>query len=411
MAKHCKISVSSIKQLKIEDKRLNDTEISGFHARISSTGRITYYLYFRLNGQQANYKIGVHGEITPIQARDIAKLLAADIAKGVNIQEVKKESKAETKRRYHLRLDRYLEENYFPYLDSRNKKTSRKIIKELQSAFKEFLQTDIDKITPFQIEKWRNRKAKDGLSPTTQNYYINTLKGALSRAVDWGVIEKHDLNKVKPIKKDNTVVRYLTKQEETALRDAVRIRNEEAIAARKSANEFREARNYELLPSLDGVRFVDHVEPILLLALNTGMRKGEILSLEWKNVNLENKVLTITTENSKSKTLRHIPLNTEAFNTLADWKAQNPNSVFVFESKPNVPFKDIKKGFEALFKKAGITGFRFHDLRHHFASKLVMLGVDLNTVRELLGHSDLKMTLRYAHLAPEHKAEAVSLLG
>ncbi|BBN58870.1 tyrosine-type recombinase/integrase [Hydrogenovibrio marinus] len=225
------------------------------------------------------------------------------------------------------------------------------------------------------------------------------------------MIEKHDLNKVKAIKFDNTVVRYLNPQEENALEDAVRIRNEEAITARKSANEFRQARGYDLFPSLEGVRFIDHVEPILLLAMNTGMRRGEILSLKWKNVDLDRKVLTITTENSKSKKLRHIPLNTKAYDALTDWKAQNPNSEFVFESEPGIPFKDVKKRFEALLKKAEIENFRFHDFRHHFASKLVMLGVDLNTVRELLGHSDLKMTLRYAHLAPEHKAEAVNLLG
>lgn len=406
-----KISISSIKSLKITDQRINDTEISGFHARISQSGRITYYLYYRLNGQQYNYKIGVHGDITPVQARDIAKLRSADVAIGKDIQEQRKEAKAETKRRYHLRLDRFLDENYFPFLDARNSKTSNKIIKEIKSAFREFLESDIDKLTPFQMEKWRNRKAKAGLSPSTINYYLNSLKGALSRAVDWGVIEKHDLNKVKSIKKDNTVVRYLTPQEEAQLLNAVQIRNEDAITNRKSANEFREARGYELLPSLENVRFIDHVEPILILAMHTGMRRGEILSLKWENVDFDNKVLTITSENSKSKRIRYIPLNSKAFDALSKWKQQTEYKVYVFESSPGIPFKDIKKGFSALLKLADIEEFRFHDLRHHFASKLVMAGVDLNTVRELLGHSDMKMTLRYAHLAPEHKAEAVNLIG
>ncbi|MBT6893189.1 MAG: tyrosine-type recombinase/integrase [Gammaproteobacteria bacterium] len=76
-----------------------------------------------------------------------------------------------------------------------------------------------------------------------------------------------------------------------------------------------------------------------------------------------------------------------------------------------LPLNNIKKSWSTLMKLSGLENFRFHDLRHHFASRLVMAEVDLNTVRELLGHSSLEMTLRYAHLAPEHKAAAVALLN
>jgi site-specific recombinase XerD len=81
----------------------------------------------------------------------------------------------------------------------------------------------------------------------------------------------------------------------------------------------------------------------------------------------------------------------------------------VFAGKDGKSFVDIKTAWNKLLRDAGISDFHWHDLRHHFASRLVMRGVDLNTVRELMGHGDIKMTLRYAHLAPEHKKAAIRM--
>ena len=120
---------------------------------------------------------------------------------------------------------------------------------------------------------------------------------------------------------------------------------------------------------------------------------------------------TVTGGGAKSRMTRHIPLNTESEAILAEWQAHVPDtSGFVFPGKDGGRLDNVNRSWRGLMKNAGITGFRFHDLRHNFASRLVMAGIDLNTVRELLGHSDIKMTLRYAHLAQEVKAAAVARL-
>lgn len=135
--------------------------------------------------------------------------------------------------------------------------------------------------------------------------------------------------------------------------------------------------------------------------------------------------MTVQGPTAKSSTTRHIPLNTEAAVTLRDWrtdlrelqrrakrvrKTKRSHEQLVFPGKNGAPLTHVRRAWESVLRSARIARFRLHDLRHTFASNLVMAGVDLNTVRELMGHSDISMTLRYAHLAPEHKAAAVAKL-
>ncbi len=166
-----------------------------------------------------------------------------------------------------------------------------------------------------------------------------------------------------------------------------------------------------MLPSLQGAHYADHFSPIVLLALNTGLRRGEVFNLKWEDINLRSKTLTVLGATAKSGETRHIPLNDEAVETLKNWKAQSKKQERVFYGKNGARLDSIRRSWAKLVTDAKIKDFRFHDLRHSFASKLVMKGVPLNTVRELLGHADLNTTLRYAHLAPDHKADAVALLN
>lgn len=149
---------------------------------------------------------------------------------------------------------------------------------------------------------------------------------------------------------------------------------------------------------------------MVLISLNTGLRRGELFNLTWDNVNLPRRTLTVTGETSKSKQTRHLPLNDAAFAALTAWRNQINGQSLVFPNEAGRTFDNANKAWRHLLRDAGITGFRWHDMRHDFASKLVMAGVPLNTVRDLLGHADLNTTLRYAHLSPSHEAEAVARL-
>ncbi len=143
-----------------------------------------------------------------------------------------------------------------------------------------------------------------------------------------------------------------------------------------------------------------YLRNIIITALYTGMRKGEILTLKWENVDLESGLITIDQTNSKSKKMRRIPINSVVRRLLLEQKLKCAGNEYVFLSSKGTPYKrhdSLTRAYSLALEKAGIKGLRFHDLRHTAATRMVELGFSIVAVKEILGHSTLDMTMRYAH--------------
>jgi integrase len=152
------------------------------------------------------------------------------------------------------------------------------------------------------------------------------------------------------------------------------------------------------------------IRPIIQAAILTGMRLNEILTLQRDQV--YNNQIHIKAQDAKSKKAREIAINDALGALLAELEEINGGrSPYVFIQKNGRRFLSVRTAFSNACKRAGIENFRFHDLRHTFASQLVMAGADLPSVQKLMGHSDIKMTMRYAHLAPGHLKAAVDKLN
>ena len=260
------------------------------------------------------------------------------------------------------------------YLEfSKNNKRSwtrdRVSIKNLRVAFGGKCLSDI---APLMVEHYK-AKRKSEVAPASVNRELACLKHMFTKAIEWGMATESPAKKVKLLRENNTRLRYLTPEEAKRLIGAAGL----------------------------------HLKPILIVALNTGMRKGEILSLKWEDIHWKRGVILLT--DTKNGQWREIPMNGILTETLKNMMKQS-NSPYVFPSWTGKPFTEVRKSFDSALRAAGIENFRFHDCRHTFASHLVMAGVDLTTVKELLGHKCIAMTMRYAHLSALHKKQAVEKL-
>lgn len=289
-------------------------------------------------------------------------------------------------------------------------KRGQEAVDRVLSVFGSLADTLLPDVDRKAVEDIITKRRASDVSRATTNRDLTGIKAVLSKAVEWHLLDAHPLSGVKPSKvTTGNVIRYLSKSEEKRLRDALARREAARRAHRESGNAWRRERGGDGRPLWPANGFTDHLMPMVLVAMNTGLRRGELFGLRWADVNLAGKVLIVTAATAKSQKTRHVPLNSEALDVLKRWKKQGGDGL-VFPSSGGGRLDNIQSSWGAITAAAKLDDFRFHDLRHDFASKLVMAGVDLNTVRELLGHGDIKMTLRYVHLAPHKLADAVAKL-
>jgi integrase len=259
----------------------------------------------------------------------------------------------------------------------------RGYLKNFRNHFRK--ETLLARIRYVDLETYRNKLINTPIrwgtvrTEAAVNREMSCLHHILRKAVEWEMMEQNPFEKGKSLnlKENNQRNRYLTEEEIEHL--------------------------------LDECSHVKHLYRIVVCAINTGMRKGEILSLKWNQI----RDGFIYLKETKTKNPREIPINDDLNVILKEIRVeQGLQSEYVFTySKSRRKFKRSYTSFNAALKRAGIEDFHFHDLRHTFASHVIMRGGSLKDVQELLGHKTMTMTLRYAHLSQEHKRNAVNLLN
>lgn len=228
---------------------------------------------------------------------------------------------------------------------------------------------------------------------STVNRNIEILSKMFNLCIENKLINENPCRNMKRLREENFKIRFLTKEEESRLFNAI-----EYHYSAKDAN----GNLQEIYPYL-------YLKPIIICALQTGMRKSEILNLQWQQVDFQKGFIEIL--RTKSGKARKIPISSKFKITLKEI-FKKANGIYVFVNPTtNKPYVDIKKAFKSLIERAEIADFRFHDLRHTVATRMVESGVDLLVVQEILGHANIQTTMRYAHPVPERKKNAIDMLS
>ena len=326
-------------------------------------GKVYWIEYYDTEGRRRREKIGLSKEAAEARLAEIKRLKA-------------EKRFIPGKFQGSMRLGEFYLKHYLPYCEKHNRP---RWVKRKQDVWRLYFapffgaETRLKDITPAKVEAYKQWRLSQGVSGPTANRELAILKNAFSLAEKWGFAETNPVKKVKFFEENKDRWYFLTKEEARRLLD----------------------------------QCPPETRPVFEFLLATGLRLSNVLNLRWNQIDLKNRTLRIEASSTKGKKELVLPLSSWAIRIL-DRIPRHIRSPYVF-CKPNgQPYKDLHDGFKSALRRAGLpTTIRIHDLRHTFASWAIQAGVDIKTLKDLLGHATLEMVLRYAHLDLSSKLRAV----
>jgi len=352
---------------------LCDTEVRGLYIEVRAASS---FGSFRLRYKDGSAKtchahIGRTSEIDLAEARKRAKKVKAQIQLGANPSgDAKAEKELPT-------LDKFFAEQYLPHAKQHKRSWKRDeelYVKRIKPALGH---KRLNELTRQQIASFHTKLRETSLSPATCDHHLKLMKHMLNLALDWGALRGvNPASRIPLFRVDNKIENYLDDQQLQRLLAVLR------------THENRE------------------VCDVALFLLSTGARCNEVLSAQWEHVDTASRVWRIPATNSKSRRTRSVPLNDSALEVLK--RTERKEGYVFINAKTGTRYTTIAKSWERLRMLAGLPHLRLHDLRHQFASMLVNGGRSLYEVQQILGHSDMKVTERYAHLSKKTLQDAAN---
>lgn len=362
-----------------------DENRTGLYIEVRSTspGQGTYWYRFKGdNGRTARIKLGRTTDISLKDAKTQVQTLRARRQLGEDI------AGEERKRRQSPTWNEFFDNYYLPHVKQHKRSWANDEEMHRLRIKKRFGDQRLKKISRHEVQRFHGELKDFGLAAATADHYLKLIRQALNLAMDWNLLEKNPVARVRLFNEDNREERMMTEEQLQQL-----------IATLDQAGERRRT-----------------AAQVIKFLLFTGARVNEALSARWDDINLAGRNWTIQARTAKGKRRRTVPLNDAALEVL-DHLESRGQSEWLFtssrkdDSGARKRMTTINKVWQQLRVQAGLPWLRLHDLRHHFSSALVNSGRTLYEVQQILGHSDSKVTERYAHLSTARLQDAANSAG